>query len=87
MDSRARLLHAALGFVSLEPRELELRRLHRCFDNWRGIGGVVAGMARAEYDLERRHYDGQGWRAMLFPSGFEHSLTSHAQRDWTLTDG
>jgi len=26
--------------------------LHRCFDNWRGIGEIVAGMARQEYDLE-----------------------------------
>src|SRR5439155_10863048 len=30
------------------------------------------------YDLELRRYDGQGWRAMFFPSGFEHSLTAHA---------
>ena len=35
-------------------------------------------MARQEYDLELRRYDGQGWRAMFFPSGFEHSLTAHA---------
>jgi len=35
-------------------------------------------MARQEYDLELRRYDGQGWRAIFFQSGFEHSLTSHA---------
>jgi hypothetical protein len=35
-------------------------------------------MARQEYDLELRRYDGQGWQAMFFPAGFEHSLTSHA---------
>jgi hypothetical protein len=35
-------------------------------------------MARQGYDLELRRYDGQGWRAMFFPSGFEHSLTAHA---------
>jgi len=51
-ESRARLLRAALGFLSLEPRDSELRRLHRCFDTWRGIGDVVAGMARQGYDLE-----------------------------------
>jgi hypothetical protein len=50
-------LRAALGFLALEPREPELRRLHRCFDNWRGIGDVVAGMAREEYDLELRRYN------------------------------
>jgi hypothetical protein len=47
-----------------------------------GIGDVLAGMARQEYDLELRRYTGRGWRAMFFPSGFEHSLTSHAGTPW-----
>jgi hypothetical protein len=47
-DQRGRLLSATLGFLSLGPREPEVRRLHRCFDTWRGIGDVVAGMARQE---------------------------------------
>jgi len=38
--------------------------------------------ARQEYDLELRRYDGQGWRAIFFQSGFEHSLTSHAGAAW-----
>jgi len=65
-DSRASLLRATLGFLTLEPGEPELRRPHRCFDNWRGVGDVVAGMARQGYDLELRRYDGRGWRAMFF---------------------
>ena len=81
-DQRGRLLSATLGFLSLGPREPEVRRLHRCFDTWRGIGDVVAGMARQEYDLELRRYDGRGWRAMFFQSGLEHSLTSHAGAAW-----
>jgi len=44
---------------------------------------VVAGMARAEYDLELRRYNGRGWRAIFFQSGFEHSLTSHAGAAWS----
>jgi len=36
-------------------------------------------MARQDYDLELRRYNGQGWRAIFFQSGFEHSLTSHAR--------
>jgi len=44
------------------------------------IGDVV--MARQDYDLELRRYDGRGWRAVFFPSGFEHSLTSHAGSAW-----
>jgi hypothetical protein len=39
-------------------------------------------MARHEYDLELRRYNGRGWRAVFFPSGFEHSLTSHAGTAW-----
>src|SRR5262249_41895443 len=70
LDARGRLLLATLGFLSVEPREPELVALHRCFDNWRGIGDVVAGMVRQEYDLELRRYDGEGWRAIFFQSGF-----------------
>ena|SRR5262249_54956482 len=28
-------------------------------------------MARQEYDLQLRRYDGQGWRAIIFQTGFE----------------
>src|SRR5262245_35513344 len=85
IDARARLLRAVLGYLSLEPRERELRLLHDCFDTWRGIGDVVAGMARQGYDLELRRYDGRGWRALIFTEGFEHSLTSHAGAGWALS--
>jgi hypothetical protein len=81
-DRRRDLLRAALGFLALEPREPELHRMHLCFDNWRGIGDVVAGIAREEYDLELRRNNGRGWRAIFFQSGFEHSLTSHAGAAW-----
>jgi hypothetical protein len=39
-------------------------------------------MACEEYDLELRRYNWRGWRAVFFPSGFEHSLTSHAGAAW-----
>src|SRR5262249_52132877 len=65
------------------PRsQAELRLLHNCFDTWRGIGDIVAGMARQDFDLELRRYDGRGWRALFFPEGFEHSFTSHAGAGW-----
>src|SRR5262245_7866856 len=82
IDARARLLRAVLGYLSLEPRERELRLLHDCFDTWRGIGDVVAGMARQGYDLELRRYDGPGWRATFYPEGFEHSRTRYAGSAW-----
>jgi hypothetical protein len=52
------------------PTEPELRLLHRWLDSWRGIGDVVRGMARQEFDLELRRYNGRGWRAMFVPRGF-----------------
>ena len=82
LDTRGQLLRAALGFLTLEPHERELRLLHRYADTWRGIGDIVAGMARQEYDLELRRYDGRGWRAFFFQSGFEYSLTSLAGAAW-----
>ena len=82
LDCRGKLLRAALGFLSVKPTEPELVALHRTFDNWRGIGDVVAGMARLDYDPELRRYDGRGWRAMFFVSGFEHSFTAHAGSAW-----
>ena len=42
MDWRA-AFSAALDFLSLDPREPELRMLDDCFDTWRGVGDVVAG--------------------------------------------
>src|SRR5262249_54198694 len=45
LDTRGQVLRAARRFLALAAREPEVRRLHRCFDNWRGIGDVVAGMA------------------------------------------
>ena len=46
-ESRAVLLHAALGFLSLESRASELRLLHECFDTWRGIGDASTHERRA----------------------------------------
>ena len=85
IDQRGRLLRAALGFAGLchAPPDAALDRLRAWLDSWSGVGHVVAGMTRQGYDLELRRYDGQGWRAMFFPSGFEHSLTSHAGTGWS----
>jgi len=78
-------LRAALGFAGLESCAQELRILHAWLDTWRGIGDVVAGMARQDFDLELRRFNGRGWRATFFPSGFEHSFTSTAGSAWAAT--
>jgi hypothetical protein len=49
---RTRLLRAAIGVALVPPTEPELLLLHRWLDSWSGIGDIVAGMARQEYDLE-----------------------------------
>jgi len=46
-DRRATLV-AAIGFLALESPASELRLLHRCFDNWRGIDDVVAKLERED---------------------------------------
>ena len=61
MNSRASVLRAALGFLSLEPNEPELQLLHQCFDSWRGIGDVVAGMARQGLRDLRYWLASDGW--------------------------
>jgi hypothetical protein len=62
-DHRARLLGAALGFLALEPREPELQLLHRCFDNWRGVGDVGMGMERQGFRLYLSNIETGTWRA------------------------
>jgi hypothetical protein len=84
-ESRAALLRAALGFLSLEPRAPELRMLHEWLDSWTGIGHIATGMARQGYDLELRRYDGQGWRVTFYPEGFEHSRTVYSGSATALT--
>src|SRR5262249_33646371 len=51
LDSRARLLRTAVGFALVPAKAPDLRLLHCWLDTWTGIGDVVAGMARQEYDL------------------------------------
>lgn len=69
-DRRAALT-AALDSSSWSPRTLELQLLHGGLDTWRGIGDVVIGMARQDYDLQLTRYDGRGWRATFYTSGME----------------
>ena len=61
-ERRAALI-AALGFALLPPSAPELKLVHGWLDTWRGIGDVVVGMARQDYDLQLTRYDGRAWRA------------------------
>jgi hypothetical protein len=50
--------------------------MRKWLDNWRGVGDVVTGMARQDYDLELTRFNGRGWRATFFVTGMEHSITN-----------
>jgi hypothetical protein len=85
-DRRARLMVAALAFLSLEgERAPVLDALHRWLDSWPGIGAVVVGMAHQGYDLQLTRYDERGWRARFYPIGMEHSATSATGSAWERT--
>ncbi len=61
LERRRSLLTAALGFALLDtrgqPAPPEVQTVRRWLDNWTGIGHVVTGMARQDYDLElTRHH-------------------------------
>jgi hypothetical protein len=89
LTRRRSLLTAALGFALLRRADgaapPETEPLRRWLGNWTGVGHVVTGMIRQEYDLDPLRHDGRGWRAVFFESGTEHSLTSRAGTAWEPT--
>jgi hypothetical protein len=85
VNDRRGLLHAAVSFLILDASAPEQRLLHRCFDNWCGIGHVIAGMHRQGYDVQLTQYDERGWRATFYVTGMEHSATSATASAWEPT--
>jgi hypothetical protein len=85
LTKRGATLAAAVGFALLEPRTPELARLHGWLDTWRGIGDIIVGMARQDYDIQLTRYDGRGWRATFYTTGMEHSATSAIGSAWEAT--
>ena len=83
-ERRAALI-TALGFALLPPSAPELKLVHGWLDTWRGIGDVVVGMVRQDYDLQLTRYDGRAWRATFYTSGMEHSATSAIGSAWEKT--
>jgi hypothetical protein len=81
LDTRARLLRAAVGFCLVPPTQPELRLLHRWLDSWRGVGDVVTGMNRQGYWLHLSNIDAGTWRAtfshdaMISADGFGANAT------------
>ena len=89
MPPRARLMHAALGFLRLDalPGMMPpaLVALHHWLDSWIGIGLVEGGMARQGYDLSLTRYANEGGRATFYVTGREHSVTGATGSAWEPT--
>jgi hypothetical protein len=89
LSRRRALLTAALGFALVDtkgkPAPKEVQLVREWLDTWTGIGHVVTGMARQDYDLELARYDGRGWGATFYVAGMEHSLTSRTASAWEPT--
>jgi hypothetical protein len=73
---------AALAFLRLPRTEPELRLLHRCFDNWHGLGLVTVGVERQGMRLSLSHIaDGErrayfmGDNQKLAPVGYDVAAT------------
>jgi len=84
--ARGRLV-AALAAALVGHDAPELRLVRRWLDGWAGLGLVVAGMARQDFDLELRGFP-RGWRATFYPSGLAHSIvagTGWASSPWRAT--
>jgi hypothetical protein len=83
-DAGGRRLVAALAAVLTPGTEPEQALVRRWLDGWGGLGRVVAGMARQDFDLELRGFP-RGWRATFYPSGLAHSIvagTGWAREPW-----
>jgi hypothetical protein len=85
LNERRATLAAAVAFALLPRRTRELALLHGWLDTWRGIGDVIVGMARQDYDIQLTRYDGRGWRATFYTTGMEHSATSAIGSAWEST--
>ena len=85
-SARSRLI-AALAAVRVNTNAPELTLVREWLDQWSGLGLIVAGMARQDFDLELRGFP-RGWRATFYPSGLAHSIvsgTAYAPTPWQAT--
>jgi len=74
----------ALGFRYAPGREPPLiAGLRQWLGGWPGVGRIVTGMARQQYDLQLTRYGHEGWRATFDPAGIAHSVTAFAGSAWT----
>src|SRR5262249_49088226 len=72
-----------LGFRYPPGRESPvIAGIRQYLGGWPGVGRIVSGMARQQYDLRLTRYGQSGWEAMLSPAGIGHSLTPMVGTGW-----
>lgn len=67
-------VRAALGFLQLPPRALELQLLHRWLDSWTGVRLISVGLHRQGWDVQLTQYGDGSWRATFDVTGAAHSI-------------
>jgi hypothetical protein len=86
LSQRRRVLFTmltALAFRSPPRREPPvIAGIRQYLSGWPGIGRIVAGMARQEYDLQLTRYGQDGWSATFYPAGIGHSPTPMVGSGW-----
>jgi hypothetical protein len=71
-------LFAVLGFLQLRDQLPEVAMLRRWLDSWAGLGVVLDGMVKLDFDVALTRNGDAGWRALFFPSSFIHESRSGA---------
>src|SRR5262249_49011219 len=65
-----------LGFRYPPGREPPvIAAIRQYLGGWPGVGRIVAGMARQQYDLRLTRYGPSGWEAIFYSAGIGHSVT------------
>jgi hypothetical protein len=69
---------AILGFLQLRDPLPEVAVLRRWLDSWGGLGVILDGMVKLDFDIALTRNGDAGWRALFFPSNFIHESRSGA---------
>jgi hypothetical protein len=56
--------------------------IRKYLDGWPGVGRIIAGMARQQYDLQLTRFGQDGGSATFYPAGIAHSLTGMVGSGW-----
>ena len=75
LERRRATVTAALGFMQLTwtHKPPVIRVLEKWMGSWAGVGAVIEGMHRQDYDVQLTQFP-HGWRANFYDTGNAHSV-------------